>query len=179
MRRAPDPLGRRGGARELGAAVEGDPDAGPHRPLEQRVALHRPVERDPVGVGAGAHRRLELALAEGVAAGSLLGQDPPQRQRLVRLDRRQEQERTAPARAELRLEAPGVAAQLVLRDDVERRAEALGQVPGAAFLDVEPVGARREGLVDRLGGGARGHATGAPSASAASAAARRPVSGAN
>ena len=69
-------------ALQLGAAVEGDPDPGPDGALEQLVVLHRAVQGDPAGFGPGPQGGLQLTFPEDVAARPLLGEDPPQGQRL-------------------------------------------------------------------------------------------------
>jgi hypothetical protein len=117
-RRRFQPLGDRRGAIELVPAVQGDPNALADRALEQRIVLHRPVQRDPRRIGARAKRRLQLAGAEDVAAQSLFGEDAPKREGGIRLDRRQQNELARPARREGGLEAAGVPAQLILGDDV-------------------------------------------------------------
>ena len=85
--------------------------------------------------------------------GSLLGEDPPQRQGRVRLDRRQEQERARPAAGERVDEPPGVAAQLVLRYDVQRRPEAPRELLRRAVLDVQAIHRGSKG--NRRAGGRR------------------------
>jgi hypothetical protein len=123
-------------ARQLLAAVERDHHPGAHRVLEQRIPLHRPVERDRRRVGSGAKRGVELARSEHVASGTGPIEDPPQRQRRIGLERRQQQKLARPASAELRPEAMEVAKQLRLGDDVKWSAEAARQLLRGAIVDV-------------------------------------------
>jgi hypothetical protein len=92
---------------------------------------------------------MKLAGAEAVTSQPLLAQDPTSGQRKVRLDGGEHQDRPlCPALLELSPVAPRVAPELVLRHDMDGRAEAMGERVGVTFLDEQPAIANRQALVE-------------------------------
>ena len=131
---------------DLPHAVERDARADADGALEQRARLAGAVDRDQLRRHAARERRVQLGRAEHVAAEALLRQRAAQRERGVGLDRRQDARLAlGPGGLQRTREAARVAAQLILGDDRERRAEALGERGRVAALDLQPPVRRSRG----------------------------------
>src|ERR1700686_4141210 len=92
---------------------------------------------------------MELAGAEAVTAQALLAEDPAGRQREIRLDGGEHQDRSVPPPLfELAAIAARVAPKLVFGDDVDGRAETTRERVRVAFLDEQPAFAKRKTLVE-------------------------------
>ncbi len=110
---------------DLANAVERHPSADRHCLLEQRARLAGAVDGDQLRRHPAGQRGVQLGRPEDVAAEALLREGAAQRERVVGLDRGQGARRPlGPGSSEGAGEAPRVAAQVILRDDRERRAEA-------------------------------------------------------
>ena len=135
-------------------AVERDARADARRPARAaRASCRVPLTEISCGGTPPAQRGVQLGRAEDVAAEPLLRERAAQRERVVGLDRRQHARRAlGPGRRERAREAPRVAAQLILGDDRERRAEALGERRDVAALDLQAPAGDGEAVVDPLSG---------------------------
>ena len=124
---------------DLAGAVERDARADAHGVLEQRARLARAVDGDQLRRHAAGQRGVQLGRAEDVAAEPLLRQRGAHGERVVGLDRGQDARLAlGPGGLQRAREAPGVAAQVILGDDRERRAEALRKRRDVAALDPQP-----------------------------------------
>ena len=142
---------------DLTSTVERDASAGRDGRLQQRARLARAVDGDQLRRHAARQRGVQLRRPEDVATEPLLRQRTAHRERVVGLDRGQRARfALRPGRAQRTCEAARVAAQLILGDDGERRAEALGQLAGIAAFDLQAPARQREAVVDAPGRG--GHA---------------------
>ena len=100
------------------------------------VCLLEPFSTSVFGIGAGEQRQVHLVDAEAVAARALLVHDVADGEAVVRLVGEQDLDLRIVA-AEGVAELPVGVAELDLRDDEERRAEAVGELLDVAVLDPE------------------------------------------
>ena len=152
LRRAPELTSDGAHELDLADAVERDARADADRLGEQRPRLARAVDGDQLRRHPAGERGVQLGRPEDVAAEALLREHAAHGERVVGLDRGQHARRALrPRGRQGAREAARVATQVILGDDRERRAEALGQAGHVAALDLQPPVDDREALVD-LGG---------------------------
>ncbi len=136
---------------DLAAAVQRHARADADRLLEQRARLAAAVDRDQLRRHPARERGVQLGGTEDVAAEALLCERAAQGERVVGLDGRQHARGAlGPGGREGAREAPRVAAQLILGDHRERRAEALGQRCDVAVLDPQAAVGAGQAVVDPL-----------------------------
>ena len=151
VRRAAQPPCRGRGGGQLLDAVHRETGAGRDRPEDQRLGLGRPVDRDQLRRRAGLERDLELVGTEHVAARAFVVQYAAKRNGGIGLERDQQAGgAVGPRVVEGRAPGAHVRAQSRLGGDVERGAEADGQVGCRDRLDHQPAAV----LVDRIHGSA-------------------------